>query len=472
MAEQFSKYGLKAAALTSETKAEERARVNRELASGRINYLCVVDIFNEGVDIPEVDTVLFLRPTDSLTIFLQQLGRGLRLSEGKDFLTVLDFVAQVNRQYDFTNRFRALCTRKDRSIEEQVKNGFTLLPHGCSIFMERKAKSYILENIHSAVYNSRRLVRELMAYDSVPTLSQFVDNCGQDIRLIYKGGRCWTSLKCEAGKCSPFQNDAVTKRLVKGMGNLVHINSMAFIRFIRSFIKNGCRVMMDKTISEKEREAKEQFAVMLYYALFQDRIGKLGYSDMYEALHLLERYPLFKQEIIELTDYLQENLEFKTFQIDTAISAGLELYGCYTKEEIFALFGRQTADKKMQGAASGAFSIEEKNVELFFVTLNKSEKDFSPTTQYNDYFISENRFHWQSQNSMSHTNKGARYVNQHANGRRFILFVREDKKDGFGNTSPYYCMGLVDYISSHGNFPMNIEWQLEKPAMAQFIKAV
>ena len=472
MAEQFSRYGLKAAALTSETNAEERIRVNRELACGKINYLCVVDIFNEGVDIPEVDTVLFLRPTDSLTIFLQQLGRGLRLSEGKDFLTVLDFVAQVTRQYDFTSRFRALCIRKDRNIEEQVKNGFTLLPHGCSIFMERKAKKYILENIHSAIYNSRRLVRELMAYDSVPTLSQFVSNCGQDIRLIYKGGRCWTSLKCEAGKCAPLQEDAVVKRLVKGMGNLVHINSMAFIRFIRNFIKNGCRVVTDKSIGKREKQANEQFAVMLYYALFQDRIGKLGYSDMYEALHLVEHYPSFKQEIIELTDYLQENLEFKTFRMDAGISAGLELYGCYTKEEIFALFGRQTADKKMQGAASGAFSIEEKNVELFFVTLNKSEKDFSPTTQYNDYFISESRFHWQSQNTMSHTNNGARYVNQTSNGRRFILFVREDKKDGFGNTSPYYCMGLVDYISSHGNFPMNIEWQLEKPAMARFINAV
>lgn len=472
MAEQFSRYGLKAAALTSETNAEERIRVNRELACGKINYLCVVDIFNEGVDIPEVDTVLFLRPTDSLTIFLQQLGRGLRLSEGKDFLTVLDFVAQLNRQYDFTSRFRALCIRKDRNIEEQVKNGFTLLPHGCSIFMERKAKKYILENIHSAIYNSRRLVRELMAYDSVPTLSQFVSNCGQDIRLIYKGGRCWTSLKCEAGKCAPLQEDAVVKRLVKGMGNLVHINSMAFIRFIRNFIKNGCRVVTDKSIGKREKQANEQFAVMLYYALFQDRIGKLGYSDMYEALHLVEHYPSFKQEIIELTDYLQENLEFKTFRMDAGISAGLELYGCYTKEEIFALFGRQTADKKMQGAASGAFSIEEKNVELFFVTLNKSEKDFSPTTQYNDYFISESRFHWQSQNTMSHTNNGARYVNQTSNGRRFILFVREDKKDGFGNTCPYYCMGLVDYISSHGNFPMNIEWQLEKPAMARFINAV
>lgn len=472
MAEQFVKYGLRAAALTSETNKEERVRVNRALANGDINYLCVVDIFNEGVDIPEVDTVLFLRPTDSLTVFLQQLGRGLRLSEGKDFLTVLDFVAQVNRQYDFTSRFRALCVRKDRSVEDQVAKGFTLLPHGCSIFMERKAKNYILQNIHGAIYNSRRLVSELMAYDSVPTLSQFVNNCGQDIRLIYKGGKCWTSLKADAGKCAAVDVDEVSKRLAKGMGKLVHINSANFIHFIRKYLNNGCRVVIDASLDNREKAANDQFTVMLYYALFQERIGKLGYANIYEALHLVERYPLFKQEMIEMMDYLQENLDFKTYPMDAGISAGLELYGCYTKEEIFALFGRQTADKKMQGAASGAFSIEEKNVELFFVTLNKSEKDFSPTTQYNDYFISENRFHWQSQNSMSHTNNGARYVNQPSNGRRFILFVREDKKDGFGNTCPYYCMGLVDYVKSHGNFPMNIEWQLEKPAIAKFIKAV
>ncbi len=469
MAEELNSYGLKAAALTSATSAEERVRLNRDLAAGRVNYLCVVDIFNEGVDIPEVDTVLFLRPTDSLTVFLQQLGRGLRLSSGKDFLTVLDFVAQVNRQYDFASRFRALCLRKDRSIEEQVRNGFTLLPHGCSIYMERKAQKYVLANIHGAIYDTRRLVKELMAYDTAPTLSQFVDNCGIDVRTIYKGGKCWTTLKADAGKCAPLANDDTARRLVKGMGNLTHINSVAFITFIRRFLANGCKVRQGQC---DENAADSHFAVMLYYALFQDRIGKLGFRDIHEALAKVGQYPPMIQEMQELMDCLHGNLEFKTYPMSRDFPLGLELYGCYTREEVFALYGRQTADKKMQGVAAGVFSIDEANTELLFVTLNKSEKDFSPSTQYNDYFISERRFHWQSQNTMSHSNAGVRYVNQHSNGRRFLLFVREDKKDGFGNTSPYYCMGLLDYVSSHGNYPMNIEWQLQKPAIAKFVKAV
>lgn len=472
MAEQFKTFGLRAAALTSETDAADRVRLNRQLAEGKINYLCVVDIFNEGVDIPEVDTVLFLRPTDSLTIFLQQLGRGLRLSAGKDFLTVLDFVAQVNRQYDFTSRFRALCVRKDRSVEDQVKNGFTLLPHGCSIFMERKAQKYILANIHGAIYNSRRLVRELMSYDTVPTLSQFVDNCGQDVRLLYKGANCWTTLKIAAGKCAPLEHTPETARLVRGMGNLTHINSVAYLQFVRQFIADGCRLSAPSVPEGGGARADSPFAVMLYYALFQERISKLGFASVAEALHRVARYPQLVREMSELMDYLHANLELKTYPMSDDFPQGLELYGCYTREEVFAFYGRQTADKKMQGVASGAFSINERNTELLFVTLNKSEKDFSPSTQYNDYFISEWRFHWQSQNNMSHSNAGERYVNQRENGRRFLLFVREDKRDGFGNTSPYYCMGLLDYVCSHGNFPMNIEWRLERPAMAKFVKAV
>lgn len=142
MAEQLQKYGFNAQSLTSDTPQSRREQLAKNLRNGLIHYLCVVDIFNEGVDIPEVDTVLFLRPTDSLTIFLQQLGRGLRLSPGKTELTVLDFVAQVNKKYDFAGKFRALTLRPEKNIVQQIENGFTLLPTGCSIIMEKKARQY------------------------------------------------------------------------------------------------------------------------------------------------------------------------------------------------------------------------------------------------------------------------------------------------------------------------------------------
>lgn len=465
MAEQLRLYGFNAQSLTSDTPSEERKQLAKELREGTLHYLCVVDIFNEGVDIPEVDTVLFLRPTESLTIFLQQLGRGLRLSAGKTELTVLDFVAQSNRKYDFASRFRALTLQPEKNIQKQLKEGFTLLPLGCSIVMEKKARQYILDNITSAIYNKNRIVKEINSYATIPTLTQFLENNGQDIRILYQGSNCWSSLKRAAGRIS-YADDAITKRLEKGMANLIHHNTASFLRFVERFIAGE---------EVHKVEANKTYAIMLYYALFQDKLSKTGYSSINEALELVysPKYACFKQEIAEIVSFLLARLDIKTTPIGVEKIPGLELYGCYTREEVFTLVGRQTAEVKMQGAASGVFNLPEHNATLLFVTLNKSEKDFSPSTQYNDYLINEEYFHWQSQNTDSHNNNGGRrYTEQEHTKNKIILFVREEKKDGFGNTSPFHCFGLVDYVSSHDDFPMNVKWKLQKPAMAQYLKAI
>ena len=464
MAEEFRKVGLKSACLTSDKNNEERMKMNRQLAKGEINYLFVVDIFNEGVDIPAVDTLLFLRPTESLTIFLQQLGRGLRLYPGKQQLTVFDFVAQLNQKYDFASRFRSLMTRTDKSVAEQVKNGFIFLPRGCTIHMEDKAQEYVLQNIKAAIYNKTRLIKELRTYPQTPTLSEFIANNGQDVRLIYKGGNCWSSLKREAGCCA-YDDDENTKRFTKGIGNLTHVNSAAYLHFIR-------KVMDHHGAYSCNGQAEETYAVMLYYSLFGDKISKVGVASIQEALERLKDYPEFVSEIKELTDYLLSHLDKKTYAVGEKMPLTLEQYGCYTREEVFAIFGRQTADIKMQGSVAGVFNIEELNTELLFVTLNKSDKDFSAETMYNDYVVSEYEFHWESQNTDSHKGKGARFVKQKENGKKFLLFVRENKKDGFGNTCPFICFGLVDYISSKGDKPMKINWQMHHPILPGFLSAV
>lgn len=463
MAEEFCQLGLKAAYLTSDND-EERNKLNKELANGEINYLFVVDIFNEGVDIPAVDTVMFLRPTESLTIFLQQLGRGLRLYPGKQQLVVFDFVAQLNQKYDFSSRFRSLLTRPDKSVVDQVKNGFTFLPHGCTIHMEEKAQEYVLQNIKAAIYNRARLVKELRAYTHIPKLGEFVANNGQDIRLIYKGGSCWSSLKQEAGMCQ-YVEDENTKRFTKGIGNLVHVNSVSYLNYIR-------KVMNANGKYDYNDDMEQTYAVMLYYSLFGDKISKVGVDNIQEALCRLTDYPIFVSEILELTEYLISNLETKTFSVGEGMPMCLEQYGCYTREEVFTIFGRQTAEKKMQGSVAGVFNIEELNTELFFVTLNKSDKDFSAETMYNDYVVSEYEFRWESQNTDSHQGKGSRFIEQKKNGKKFLLFVRENKKDGYGNTCPFICFGLVDYIRSKGDKPMKINWQMHQPILPNFLSAV
>lgn len=467
MADELRKAGLKAATLTSDND-EDRKTLRRKLERGEINYLCVVDMFNEGVDIPEVDTVLFLRPTNSLTVFLQQLGRGLRLSPGKNLLTVLDFVCQLNKRYDYASRFRSLLTRTDKPLKQQVAEGFTLLPQGCSIQMEEKTRKYVLQNISQAIYNKNRILRELSLASQDISLGDFLTGHDIEPELIYAQKRCWTSLKREAGLCK-YNDDDITERLSRnGIGSLCHTGSLAYLNFIQ-------KVMEKKGVLNPQElsDAEQTYALMLYYALFHETITKVGVSSIYEALGRLRNYPLFLTEISELCTYLKSHLSTNTVPVGENMPSTLELYGCYTREEVFIIMGRQTAEHAMLGArVSGVFAFDNLNTEAFFVTLNKSDKDFSPTTLYDDYVMGRTGFHWQSQNRDSHTGSGQRFVNQQQNGKRFLLFVREHKKDGYGNTCPFHCFGLVSYVRSYGDRPMNIEWRLHEPVMPLYLKSV
>ena len=149
MADYFNWQGIKALALDADSPKDVRNEARQKLESGDITIIFVVDLFNEGVDIPAVNTVLFLRPTNSMTIFLQQLGRGLRLFSEKDCLTVLDFVAQANRKYDFASRYASLLGKSHVVIKTEIQDGFPHVPTVCSIQLEEIAARHVLENINS-----------------------------------------------------------------------------------------------------------------------------------------------------------------------------------------------------------------------------------------------------------------------------------------------------------------------------------
>src|SRR5205814_9995077 len=124
MAERFSELGLPAVALSAASRPDERRGALRDLSDGTVRAVFTVDLFNEGVDIPNVDTLLLLRPTDSPTLFLQQPGRGLRRARGKALCTVLDFVANHRREFRFDRKLRALLGGSRREVERQVERDF------------------------------------------------------------------------------------------------------------------------------------------------------------------------------------------------------------------------------------------------------------------------------------------------------------------------------------------------------------
>jgi superfamily II DNA or RNA helicase len=161
MAQFFNRSNTPAVALHGNSDVTTRREAKDKLATGEIKFIFVADLYNEGVDIPGVNTVLFLRPTESLTIFLQQLGRGLRLSEGKECLTVLDFVGQAHQNYNFEEKFRALIGRTKHSVRHYIEQGFLNLPKECFIQLEKQAKEYILRNIKESANTKNNLISKM-----------------------------------------------------------------------------------------------------------------------------------------------------------------------------------------------------------------------------------------------------------------------------------------------------------------------
>ena len=189
MSDFFNEHGIPSIYLVSETGDEERSTAKQRLEKGEIRFIFIVDIYNEGVDIPEVNTILFLRPTESLTVFLQQLGRGLRLSEGKECLTVLDFIGQANKNYNFESKFAALLSNTNRNVASEIKNGFVSAPKGCYIQLEKKVKEYILANIKKSINTKTGLVVRLSTFEDdtglKPTIYNFCHHYGIEPRQFY-----------------------------------------------------------------------------------------------------------------------------------------------------------------------------------------------------------------------------------------------------------------------------------------------
>ncbi len=187
----------------------------------------MLSLYNEGVDIPEVNTVLFLRPPKVSTVFLQQLGRGLRLAEDKECLTVLDFIGQAHKKYNFEDKFRALLANTSRSIEKEIKEGFISVPKGCYIQLERIAGRYILNNIRKSFDTTAGIVSRIETFveDSglSLTLENFTNYYHLDVKNIYKRGT-FSKLCVFAGAKDDF-NEPLEKIMENAFLRLSYINS-------------------------------------------------------------------------------------------------------------------------------------------------------------------------------------------------------------------------------------------------------
>ncbi len=464
MSSYFNGRGIPSIYLTGASPDEERKSAKEKLVNGEVTFIFVVDIYNEGVDIPEVNTVLFLRPTESLTVFLQQLGRGLRLSEDKECLTVLDFIGQANKKYNFEDKFAALLSNTTRSVTREIKDGFVSVPKGCYIQLEKKAAKYILENIRASYGNTTGLISRVATFEEDTgfelTLSNFLDYYHLDARALYKYSS-FSRLCARADVIDAFE-ESTEEVMTKAFARFASVDSRRWISFLVKILKN-----LDNVDFAKLNDIEQRMLQMFYISVWGKAVDDWNDGEIWDNFYSLADSSNMLNELIALLEYNYNKIDFIDETVDLGFDCPLDLHCTYTRDQLLVAMDFM----KPATVREGVKWLPEKEIDVFFITLNKSDKDYSPTTMYNDYSINDILFHWQSQSTTGeNSSTGQRYIHHKKNGSKVLLFVREFKNDTFGNTAPYTFLGTANYVKHNGSKPMNVTWKLDKPIPAKYLK--
>lgn len=466
MADYFNAYGVPSMALTGDSPDEERNAAKQRLVSGEIRFIFVVDIYNEGVDIPEVNTVLFLRPTESLTVFLQQLGRGLRMAENKECLTVLDFIGQANKKYNFEEKFAALLSNTTRSVSREIKEGFLSAPKGCYIQLEKIAARYVLDNICASYDRTSGLVARAASFTEdtgLPlTLGNLLDYYHLDPRAIYSKKLCFGRLCVRAGMVSNF-TEPLEETMTRAFMRFSVVDSRRWIRFLLNLLPR-----LDNTDFAALSPAEQRMLQMFYVTVWGKAAEHWDDESVHDNLYTLSDSPTLLGELQTLLRYQYSRIDFIDEPVDVGFDCPLDLHCTYTRDQLLVALDFL----KPATVREGVKWLPDKNLDVLFVTLNKADKDYSPTTMYKDYSINESLFHWQSQSTTAENSAtGQRYIHHREKGNRMLLFVREFKTDSrFGGAAAYTYLGTVNYVKHDGSRPMNITWKLDCPIPAKFLK--
>jgi hypothetical protein len=452
MAAEFVRAGIPAVAIWSDTADAERRGALKDLADGKIKVVFTVDLFNEGIDVPTVDTLLMLRPTESGTLFLQQLGRGLRKSQGKTVCTVLDFVGQHRREFKYDQRFRALLGGTRKQVITQIESGFPFLPSGCHMELDRIASEIVLSSVRNAVPSMWRdkvaALQQLVAAGATPTFATYLEESGIELEDVYANNRSWSDL-LEAAGYQAQPSGPQEKSLRRAAGRLLHVDDLERINAWREFLA------ADEVPGVVGMPARKLRLIrMLVVAMVESAPGAGGALE--DGIALLWQHPQVRLELSQLLDVLATQLTHLPIALATHADVPLQVHAQYTRLEILIAFGLGEGIKTPPWR-EGVYWAADAKADLLAFTIDKSSGNFSPTTRYRDYAISPSLIHWESQsNTKTKSEVGQRYQQHVARGSTAMLFARNTTDD-----RAFFFLGPATYVKHESEAPMAITWRLQ-----------
>jgi len=456
VASQLARRGFRTQVLTGETPADERRQARGDLNLGNIQILCVVDIYNEGVDVPNVNTLFFFRPTESSTVFLQQFGRGLRLARNKAELVAFDLTGRQHHSFRFDRRFRQLLGKTPRELREGFKEGFARLPAGCHLQLDEVSRERVLEQLKRSIPDDLRELRELLKDPAHVRLSldRFVLETEVGLDLIYARGRSWIELRRSVGlELRPLaegESDALAN-----VCKLTHVGDARRLGTWKRLVK----------LERPSGHFEERVQNMLFAVLYGRELASSEQVWMAWADHALLR-----EELEGVIPVLERENAILAPDRRLEPANPLALHGRYLGVELSAAFDQRTKAGEFRDFYTGVEAVANGRYDMLLVTLEKSAQQ-KEHLRYRDFPLSERRFHWQSKAGTTRASKqGRRHLTPAAEGCTPLLFVRERADDRPGVTMAFRYLGPVRPAADEGERPITIEWELEHAMPADLLR--
>lgn len=498
MAAEFNRRGIKSVCLTGENSAEDRQYYIKKLEADEdeLEIIFTVDIFNEGVDIPSINLVLMLRPTNSPIIFIQQLGRGLRTHKEKSFLTVLDFIGNHKKVFLIAIALNGARYYDKDSLKVAVATQFGNIPGCTNIQMDRISQERILEQLTEENFNSMRYLKE-------EYLEFKMMNCGKTPYFLmdyvkYDGApdplRFSNKEKTYIGFVAKMENDNVLKKLLE---------EEVFFKILKEIsarlpIKRVYEVSIIKYLlsNEEINLAQAKNEILKYIDGVDDnsiihafQCLNQNYYDSAQLKNNIKCFELNGDVLSSTWDFktVIHNEKFRTYIEDVINYAliryekefesnyyGIPFFKLYEQYQMIdaALLSNYT---KIHSSFRGSGLIANGNEYFLFVDLHK-EEDIKESINYKDKFMDSKYFQWQSPNATSQSSeRGKNIIFNKQRGINLHIFVRKYKQID-GASEPYVYIGKGDVVEYEGEKPITVKIKLENEMPAdkyiEFIKKV
>ncbi len=453
LSSKFNERGFKTISLSGENSETERSNAILKLESidnnDRIDYIFTVDIFNEGIDIPKINQILMLRPTDSAIIFVQQLGRGLRKTQGKDFLTIVDFIGNHKNNYLIPIALYGDTSYNKDTLRRLISEGSKMLPGSSTINFDEISKEKIFQSIDSANMKILSDLKKDYQYlksrlGKIPMMMDFLKNESRDPFLFVEYSKSYYNFVVK------IENDFLPDMDKRGINLLelfsIEINNSK--RIEESFILKELIANNEVSIEKLKDLIFQKCQYSPSIATIESSISNINFKFIrrdekiiYEENNILKFHSGFNE--------LLKNFTFKNFLLDSVnysldsfyksyninyYKNGLILYNKYSRKDVCRLLNWE------HDISSTLYGYRTKNqITPCFVTYHKSDA-IEDSIKYNDHFISPSVFAWESRSNRKIASPEIQNV---INSKRILLFVKKEDAEG----TDFYYMGDTSIIN-------------------------